>query len=871
MAHDDDPALAATQSPALGQRPAGDARGRAVARAKIANALFATDQRVKLGRYHLLERVGEGGMGVVWGAYDPELERRVAIKLVRAASGASRERILLEGQALAKLSHPNVVAVHDVGVVDDEVYLVMEWVRGHNLRAHCATARTVGEIVALYRAAGEGLLAAHRAGLVHRDFKPENVMVGDDGRVRVLDFGLAVDREEGDDGAVAGTPRYMAPEQQRGETVTDAADQFAFALALREALVARNADKREAPVPGWLSAIVERAIAAAPAERFPSMEALLRVLARDPASVWRRRMLVGGAVAATAAAFAIGSLRASDGPAPCAGGRDEITRVWGVDARMRFVAHGSTLGPYGIAEAARLAPVLTSYGERWVAAHRGACLAHRRGEVTTRLYERGLACIVRARAAFATVVDVLGRASVESFPNAAAAARALPEVERCMAEVTESVVSPPPRAIAEIVDALDADATRARYLALASDPGALSVAQSVAAAADRVGYGPVVARAQLALGAALATDDDRLADAVLAFARSATAALAASDDAMFVEAYARELFAAARLDSDKLPAVARDIAAAVPLVETIARRAGPTAAFARTLLYNNVGTFRLSVGDPTGAQAWFRKARDEVRAGASGVELWVALGNLAMVVESRTEREQLFAEERVGLERTLGATHAFTLLSRWRASGFIEDATAAAHALDEVCAAYVAWYPHQRDKIAKCTYELAWLADERGDRDAARRAYEAVAATGFGQEALVARAYLAESDAELERAVAALVANAGRTDAWFARFPALVDAQLVISRARSELGKHDAAITALRAGFDIMADVRINQRSVRYQRRLARTRAQLAVLLSSRDRKFAAELARKSIEWSRAAGGYEARIRELEPLAAASR
>ena len=172
MDQDDDPALAVTQSPALVERPVADARARSVARAKIANALFSTEKQVKLGRYHLLERVGQGGMGVVWGAFDPELERRVAIKLVRATTGASRERILLEGQALAKLSHPNVVAVHDVGVVDDEVYLVMEWIRGHNLREHGAKPRTIREIVALYRAAGEGLHAAHRAGLVHRDFKP---------------------------------------------------------------------------------------------------------------------------------------------------------------------------------------------------------------------------------------------------------------------------------------------------------------------------------------------------------------------------------------------------------------------------------------------------------------------------------------------------------------------------------------------------------------------------------------------------------------------------------------------------------------------------------------------------------------------------
>ncbi len=874
MAQDDDPALAETQSPALGQRPAGDARVRAVARAKVANALFATDQRVKLGRYHLLERVGEGGMGVVWGAYDPELERRVAIKLVRATSGASRDRILLEGQALAKLSHPNVVAVHDVGVVDDEVYLVMEWVRGHNLRVHCTEPRSVGEIVALYRAAGEGLLAAHRAGLVHRDFKPENVMVGEDGRVRVLDFGLAVDREESDAAAVAGTPRYMAPEQQRGETVTEAVDQFAFGIALREALVARNADKRDAPVPGWLAAIAERATAAAPAERFPSMEALLRVLARDPASVWRRRLLVGGAVAATAAAFAIGSLRgADDGPAPCAGGPDELARVWNPDVRSRLIAHATTLGPYGVAEAGRLDAMLDDYGERWIGAHRGACLAHRRDEITPRLYERGLSCFVRGRAALGAVGAAVERGTAESYPNAVLAARTRPVAERCMADSIDSTVAPPDASIASLVQELEGSATRAHYLALAADPSALALASTVVAAAERLSYRPLTARAQLALGAALAIDDARLPAAVIAYGKSASHALATSDDVLFVEAFARELFSAGRLDPDQVPAEARDLAASVPLVETIAKRAGSAASFARTLLYNNVGTTRLAAGDPTGARAWFEKARGELQQGASGVELLAALGNLAMVVKTREERQQLFAEQLAALERMVGPTHALTLGEGLRAGVSVENPRDAEQALRGVCADLAAWHPHLRARIAKCNYELGWLLDERGDRAGARHAYEAIVATGFGREHEVARAMLAHFDgnaAEAEQHASAIVTNAGAADAWFARFPFSVDAWLVAAQTRLLRGKPDAAIAALRAALDVMADPRINHEAARYQRRLARTRAMLAPLLAKRDPGRAAALAQKAIDAARALGGYEARIRELEPLTTAA-
>jgi hypothetical protein len=872
MAQDDDPAFAETQSPALAQRPVVDPRARDVARAKIANALFATNQQVKLGRYHLLERVGEGGMGVVWGAYDPELERRVAIKLVRAKAGASRERILLEGQALAKLSHPNVVAVYDVGVVDDEVYLVMEWIRGHNLRVHCAKPRTVREIVALYRAAGEGLYAAHRAGLVHRDFKPENVMVGDDGRVRVLDFGLALDRDDGDEGNIAGTPRYMAPEQQRGDEVTERADQFGFGTALREALVARNADGREAAVPGWLASIAGRATQPPAGDRYPSLAELLRALSRDPATVWRRRALAGGAVAAAVAAFAIGSLRA-DGPEPCGGSGDELARTWNPTVRARILAHARTLGPYGIAEAQRLDATLADYGERWIGAHRNACLAHRRDEITPRLYERGLSCFVRAHAALGAVVDVLERATADTYPNAVATARALPPTERCIADAVDSTVLPPERSIAPLVQELDASATRARYLALAGDPNAVAVASPVAASADHLAYSPLIARAQLALGAALAIDDATLAAAVTAYAKSAAHALAASDDVLFVEAFARQLFGAGRLDPDRVPPGSRDLAASIPLVETIARRAGRSASFARTLLYNNAGTTRLAAGDPQGARAWFAKAREELQAGATGVELFAALGNLATVVASADERRQLFAEQRAGLERTLGPTHAFTLIERFRAGVFTDNPREAAATLAEVCSAFATWYPHMRDRIAKCNYELGWLLDERGDRTAARRAYEAVAATGFGNEHLIARASLALFEgktAEAARAAEVIIADASAANAWFARFPFSVDAWSIVAAARLESGKPERAIAALSAALDVMADSRINQQAARYQRRLARTKAQLATLLSRAAPNRAAELAKQAIETSRALGGYEARIRELEQLTTAA-
>ena len=255
-----------------------------------------------VGRYVVIDRIGQGGMGVVYRAYDPELDRPIALKLVAAlddeATGAKRDRLLREAQALARLQHPNVVAVHDVGTFRGVVFIAMDFVEGQTLRAWLRDKpRRRREILDAFVAAGEGLAAAHRAGLVHRDFKPDNVIVGNDGRVRVLDFGLARDAESRDghaappralvdseqldvtvddkpsakaevtqprrdlpplatpvppsqsggpgnllmtpltrSDAVIGTPRFMAPEQGRAQKADARADQFSFCVALYHAL-----------------------------------------------------------------------------------------------------------------------------------------------------------------------------------------------------------------------------------------------------------------------------------------------------------------------------------------------------------------------------------------------------------------------------------------------------------------------------------------------------------------------------------------------------------------------------------------------------------------------------------------------------------
>jgi eukaryotic-like serine/threonine-protein kinase len=295
----------------------------------------------RVGRYAIGELLGAGATGSVHAAHDPELDRAVALKRLHAGGDATqRARLLREAQALARLAHPNVVTVFDVGIEHDEVYVAMELVRGASLRVWMSRPHPEAEILATLLAAGRGLAAAHAEGLVHRDFKPENVLVGDDARVKVVDFGLAHEDagrlDESADvslsttltatGALLGTPAYMAPEQidhalRGARAPIDArADQFSFAVAVWEALegsrpfsgASRLKELREAidrgpPRARKAPRPIERALARAlrpdPRERWPSMEALLAALTPRSRTWWIPAVAAGAMGLATVAAF----------------------------------------------------------------------------------------------------------------------------------------------------------------------------------------------------------------------------------------------------------------------------------------------------------------------------------------------------------------------------------------------------------------------------------------------------------------------------------------------------------------------------------------------------------------------------------------
>jgi tRNA A-37 threonylcarbamoyl transferase component Bud32 len=265
--------------------------------------------------YEVQRRLGAGGMGVVYLARDKRLHRDVAIKLHAAlAEDPDGARLFREATAMAQLVHANVATVYEVGTWRGHPYVVMEYVPGGTLRTWLAAApRTPDEIVARFAAAGRGLAAAHRTGIVHRDFKPDNVLCGDDGRVRVADFGLACEANVATSrpllisdetgllsltrtGAVAGTPAYMAPEQKEGAGVGPAADQYAFAVALWEALAGVRPPAGQPP--RSIARVLRRGLAEAPHDRWPSMPALLDALGRKPRS---RAWVIGGLVLLAAA------------------------------------------------------------------------------------------------------------------------------------------------------------------------------------------------------------------------------------------------------------------------------------------------------------------------------------------------------------------------------------------------------------------------------------------------------------------------------------------------------------------------------------------------------------------------------------------
>jgi tetratricopeptide (TPR) repeat protein len=430
-----------------------------------------------VGRFLVLEKLGAGGMGVVYAAYDPELDRKLALKLLQPGStqverSGGQTRLLREAQALARLSHPNVISLYDVGTWRERVFIAMELVEGPSLREWLRQGpHPWREVVEVFLAAGRGLAAAHAAGLVHRDFKPDNVLLGKDGRVRVLDFGLArqtsapaelpvsaepplperssspLDTPLTRVGLVIGTPAYMAPELYGGSVFDARADQFSYCVALYEALYGERPygrtagppsswrtpePPRDARVPASLRRLLLRGLELRPEQRFPSMEALLEALGQTlpkPRSHW----LMASALLLLSLGVGLPLQLQRAQEQPCQGGGRRLEGLWDDSRREALAQVFRATGKPNANEAwMRTEQVLDTYARDWVSMHAEACEATRvRGEQSDEVLSLRMACLDRRLQALQALTDVYTQATPALVDQAAKAAHALPPLDGC--------------------------------------------------------------------------------------------------------------------------------------------------------------------------------------------------------------------------------------------------------------------------------------------------------------------------------------------------------------------------------------------------------------------------------------------------------
>jgi tetratricopeptide (TPR) repeat protein/tRNA A-37 threonylcarbamoyl transferase component Bud32 len=489
-------------------------------RAAVAGRLFGAEaEPVKIGRYTVLKRLGAGGMGIVYSAYDDALDRKVAVKLLRGAEtdALRRARLVREAQALARVSHPNVIHVYEVGEFRGQVFVAMEFVRGSTLESVALPPdgeHSLEQVLDAFAQAGRGLAAAHAAGLVHRDFKPENALIDDEGRVRVLDFGLAraaddedhgesVSRSTGLDdedvervssisgpssasidapltqtGAIMGTPAYMAPEQHLGRRTDARTDQFSFCVSLWEKLYGERPfagktigqlavnvtnGRVEEPksyrgVPKFVHRAMLRGLSLDPQARFGTMQALIDALSIERRR--RRRLILVGVGVAMAAAAAAAWLGSRSGPDPCAEVEEKLVGVWddATKAKLSGVFSDSDV-EYSQAAWDATRTRVDEYAGAWVTMHRAACQAAMVDRTeSSEQYGRRLVCLGQRLTEVETLAHSLAEGDDAMIDHAVVAASNLGSLERCADQ----------SALAKISEGVD-DETRARLAALDRD------------------------------------------------------------------------------------------------------------------------------------------------------------------------------------------------------------------------------------------------------------------------------------------------------------------------------------------------------------------------------------------------------------------
>ncbi|MCX4241927.1 serine/threonine-protein kinase [Paraliomyxa miuraensis] len=661
-----------------------------------------------VGRYRLVDQLGAGGMGVVWRAHDPRLGRTVAVKVLheqrrRRRQAEARERLRREALALAKLSHPNVVAIYDVGVHGRRVFLAMEHVVGRTLDRWAADAPSLLQVLEVFEQIAAGLAAVHEAGFVHRDLKPANVMIARDGRVLVMDFGLArisdpesvsehestasssgwggeqpggsLSTELTREGTVVGTPAYMAPEQHTGAGADARADQYALCVSLYEVLMGRRpfdgrditelARRKEdgrlelhggrLSLPRSLRALLRRGLHPDPERRFGGMEALRRQLGRVRRP--RRAQRVAWATAGVAALG--GMVWASTWhlrPEACETGEARMAEVWNDDAAsaLRASFEATALG-YADDAAERAITRLDAHAAAWVEAHARAC--HDAGIDDTALDLR-MRCLAEARGAMAATVELLTHADAVTVQHAASQVAGLPGLSRC--EDPEALAAEAPRptdpeaiatmeALQQRLDAVDALGRAGHY-----DEGR-ERARGLLQDAIALGHEPTIARARLRV-ATFEMDLGQVEAAATGLTEAALLASSSGDHPTAADAATRLVFVLAEElgQPDEAMRWARHAEAALERM--------PSDRLARARLDSNVGIVHAIKGEYDQALAAFELALTTKREllGEEHPEVAGALENVALALSSLgrvSESEPLMRRSLDAMEAVLGAQH----------------------------------------------------------------------------------------------------------------------------------------------------------------------------------------------------------------------
>jgi tetratricopeptide (TPR) repeat protein/predicted Ser/Thr protein kinase len=899
-------------------------------------------QPTLLGRYVVLGELGRGGMSVVYAAYDPELDRRVALKVVRAdqMSATHRARLHREAQALARLSHASVVTVFDVGDLALDTFVAMELVEGTSLRDWIRQPRTWREVVRVVIAAGRGLAAAHAAGIVHRDVKPDNIMISPTGAVKLVDFGLARDLGDksidsidsgqmlSDDpvmppedsmsasssgsmgtakpleaitqhGFIVGTPAYMPPEQRsRRPEADERSDQFSLCATLYEALYRQRpftTSKREvldrqqmltvaetpgidtrtlaapppkdADVPAWLQKVVTRGLAVDPRQRYPSVEALLADLDRDPARTMRRAaaavgVLLAVATVATLVTWKMLPARQAAAAPSCSTGAERIAPKWNPELRDQLVASAAKRGGAATAAIGVFVSRVDQYATNWQTMFHETCEATQiRHSQSAEAMDLRMACLDRRLAELGALVDVMHDAGPAVLRKAGEVVDGLPALAECtdLKALREVVRRPSEPALAKRLAAIDGDLARLTALyAIGDMTKTLALADTVIRDARAAGYPPQIAEALYWRGRAIA-DRDGGADAIAMFDQTFSASLSAGLDQRAADAAAR--IAQEALWAAQMPEFERWSR----ITHALAARSGATGV---TRFIDQLGCMSNHwLGKPRTRLACLRALADR-KDGVPNEWLVTTLGIAASEAGEPAEAIH-WLERGVELARDEnGADHPRTLEMRaYLCHGLTElgDFDRAAGECRDALARLQKIAPDDTALISRLQLYLADAATSLHHPDEARPLLEAAAANGDDEVKLAAKTELIEhagSKGDAQAAIAEQREALAETTKVFAPFnphhPNIIAAHHELGHALLDHGDAAAALAELTKADEDADPTEISPLELA-QIKFARAQA---VMKATHDRARARQLATTAVALYREHAPDTARFRD---------